>query len=59
MTKLSIAGCEYFSNIKEKTRLINSVKKKYKDHKVMFSTVGDGILYFSTSIKENDAHRFM
>jgi hypothetical protein len=59
MTKLSIAGCEFFSNMKEKTRLINSIQKRYKDHKVLFSTVGSDMLYFSTSIKENEAHKFM
>jgi hypothetical protein len=45
MTRFSVAGCEFFNNMKEKTRIVQSLQKKYG--KVNINIENDMILYSS------------
>lgn len=51
MTRFSVAGCEFFSNMKEKTKIVKSLQRKYG--KVNIETHNDMILY-SSRITEAD-----
>lgn len=55
-SEVAIAGCEFFSSMKEKSRIINQLQRKY--NKVKINIDNDMILY-SSMIHENEARKFM
>jgi hypothetical protein len=56
MTRFSVVGCEFFNNMKEKTKIVQSLQKKYR--KVNIEVDKDMILY-SSRVSESEMRSYL